>query len=614
MAEIASFFDFDDTGTTAEDAFTAICTIDSTNLVGNAKYVALWHSEHTNTNAGNLDQSRLAWATTGAITGTLRKREYGTTSQPIFFTVGQVITCLATPEDLSLEVRISGASGANGTATNGRLLLIRLDDDLTENTDWYFSEVDDYSAPVPLPGSGDTDAVLNGLNYTFAAGEWLIIAAASIGATNTGASARLSISSSGGGLTSSMEPREVQEGEDTSESMSFFLMRSFTLDGTSATFELVGDNSASVSNHEHEFSHMIALNLDKFEGFKTIYTEGEYTITAADTWEEIQSITPFTPATSGNWAVLGYAVMDAAEGAMRLQVDGASVPSSNNETEIPQRWDSRDQLSVARFSKENLSGSTDIDLDAYGPTSLRPQARSIVAFSMELADSDTGGAVTFAASASAAYAADAIVDQSISGNVSVSDSYASVLVAELSIDPGVSLGGPLDAGAVAEPELGDGVSLSDGVSSEVDAFADIQGPVSVAYVIAPLATADGDVANDVVLGETIVGEASAGPTVDAAIAVAQSLDSTVQAEAEAQASLIMTHELATQVLADALVSVGFASGVLSNVTFIGQIISGEVTTPDGRIYKVSAETRVYTVSAEDRVYIVPEDDRTHTVH
>jgi len=56
--------------------------------------------------------------------------------------------------------------------------------------------------------------------------------------------------------------------------------------------------------------------------------------------------------------------------------------------------------------------------------------------------------------------------------------------------------------------------------------------------------------------------------------------------------------------AEAAAHAGITAAQVLGATFDGTTFSGDVTTPDGRIYHMSAEARIFTVEQEDRTYTI----------
>jgi len=149
------------------------------------------------------------------------------------------------------------------------------------------------------------------------------------------------------------------------------------------------------TDFDHKYSSIIAFRASLFEDFESVVTDGLFALSGT-TFEEIAGISPFTPATAGDFFILGHAISEVApasprdDNRIRIQVAGGNVPSGWDDTPHGMHTQNVDtdtySLNIATI--ENLAASSqDIDLDGAsdGGTAVDFSHRILVALSMELA-------------------------------------------------------------------------------------------------------------------------------------------------------------------------------------------------------------------------------------
>ena len=303
-----------------------------------------------------------------------------------------VFTQPATAEAISVEMHSNGTQ--NMRMYDTLLTWIRLDADLIENTDWFFSEQNDEASPPELPTAFGTEFA----NLTFTPGnnndDWLVISGYRIGTRSNNNQFEARLNREGVDLT----PHQSFEGEDTTGEIVHFLPRVFTLTNSSHTFRMQALEEAASANHVHQYSNIFALRLNAFEDHEFDYIDGQ--LAAQGGFTEVAAITPFTPATAGDFFVFGYYGHDVDEDnstradQVRVQIGGTTVPSGYN-TGIARgnTWDPSDRVAVSTHSIENLAASSqDIDLDgSYTGGVGNWEHRLALAFSMELPGGNGNG-------------------------------------------------------------------------------------------------------------------------------------------------------------------------------------------------------------------------------
>jgi hypothetical protein len=291
-------------------------------------------------------------------------------------------------EDVIFQIKTLNST-RTAYADTIHIVAIRLDADLTENTDWFYNEDDDSGAPTEHT---TTFAPFASITFTpdNADDDWLILANPSYlgDAVNVQVEYRVNRDSD-----TEVAPLFSQEGEDTSEALTWLMHRVFTLTAASHTFAVEGrDDATGITDHHS--SRVFALRLNAFKDYDFVWNEAEFTPTATHTsFDEIAAI-DITPSTAADFLILGYMSFDAAvagyQGYLRVQKGGTTTPTGSD-TALNSRaraYDSDDENPCATMALENLGTSAqDLDLDATTDITTTPryEDRSFVALSMELA-------------------------------------------------------------------------------------------------------------------------------------------------------------------------------------------------------------------------------------
>lgn len=375
----------------------------STDFVGGNRYLLLWRFMFDSTGGGGQEfEGEWRWDTTGAITKTRTIREEAslTAGQVQLMSGATLITSPVTPENLQYY---AGRNANGGTIVMNDFKAVVLDlDDLTENTDWFFAEQDDTVTSTNFGVSG-TWVDFASLTQTFDSGDWILFPYIVVDVNNTGSSHNVRLEYSGGGLTAGESNLFAYEGEDTSDSVGYMMVPSIVnLDGSSATFNIEGVLSSSdPTHHKHRYSSIVAINLGVFEEFHSDFTAAEFE-SSGGTYNEAAAITPFTPATAGDFLVLGGGVGAGNDSAnTRVQVGGVDLDQANTADDM-RTYDARDSHLFCNIGMDSFSGSTDIDLD-FKSSTLGDGIldRTLIAISMELAGG--GGSDTNVNVASASF-------------------------------------------------------------------------------------------------------------------------------------------------------------------------------------------------------------------
>lgn len=186
-----------------------------------------------------------------------------------------------------------------------------------------------------------------------------------------------------------------EEGENVNERRVHNIAAVFTATGSSHTFDIQVQDSASGTQNDHVYSYIIALNLTNVPADANILRNAaEYTpYSALNTWDEILGGSPPNLSLSADGAVMafafGAAVNDAVvdQSRMRLQIDGTSYPNSTDPAAaMVHAWDALDLNPMFVMAKTGslTAGTLDVDVDAYveDTTAQGVQDRSVAAFSV----------------------------------------------------------------------------------------------------------------------------------------------------------------------------------------------------------------------------------------
>ena len=371
--------------TTQSASFVDVFEEPSTSFVGSATYLLVVTTgagmNHANTRIG----VRLSHGTTPTeILGSRANIEHSGNIQGNY-SYATVFEQPATPDAIQVQFK-TGNAARIAKIDNCILSWIRLDADLTENTDWFFVEQDDEASPVELPLSFGTEFA--GLTFTPGNNndEWLVMSTARISIGSTSESYDIRLNREGTDLT----PEYRQEGEQTDEFRVDTLSRVYQLADSSQTFDLQAQEDSAGADHAHAYSNIIALRLDAFEEHHFTYTEGA--VSATNAWSEIIGIAPFTPATAGDFFIYGSCTHDPGvirACHIRAQIGGTTVPTGYVEaTNHSTPQDPTDQNPLITHAIENLAASSqDIDFDGNQNAADTGdwRHRLAVAFSMELA-------------------------------------------------------------------------------------------------------------------------------------------------------------------------------------------------------------------------------------
>ena len=366
-------------------------TIASSNFVANAKYLILCFAQLDGDTDGDEYDFRLADGAGTVLSNSTSINEFLVAASEVNSTYGyfHVWTHPATAQDLNFQMRVS-VGGGTGLADSISMVAIRLDADLTENTDWFSNE--------DTSGASHTTTMVDRASITFTPGnngdDWLVIACWNIGPRTSSINYEVQTLLDGTAFNFVSE-----EYEDATEARVGCLARVVNLDNTSHTIKIQSrDDLSGATQSIHNRSIIFALNMAKFEDHGFFWNETE--IDPADSgagFTEVGNV-DITPQTAGDILIIATAVSDASSSTdgidARIQLGGSDVPTSSGSNQWAESWDGTDENPFGMATMENVAASAqDVDFDAGEATTsgLRVEDRSLIVFSMESAAGGGGG-------------------------------------------------------------------------------------------------------------------------------------------------------------------------------------------------------------------------------
>lgn len=381
FAEVAS----DQTSTSSTFGACTGASLADTNFTAGKKYLLFSKSQMSYT-FGDGTEARVVHGST-EFDGSKAWIDASSTGWRITFPFMRVWTAVSS-EGITLQFR-SRAGGANTAYCNfASLFAMNLSDDLVENTDWFYNELS--------TDNGATTSWQDGASITVPAGTWFVA-----GHILTDAAAQITnypmVRLTDG--TNTVPATQVDVGVSTRDEKASGLERVYTV-ASSTTFKVQYAVSASTTaNHLH--SAIFALNMAKFAGATSAYTEGSAALSATDFATEIQTLS-VTPTVQGDVWIGSYWTFDRNSGNLgnqRLQVDNSDVPAGQTTAVYDYRGgiDSTDRepMGMSTMVSSMTAAAHTVDMDASvdstsgGPAALE---RTIWAIPLELAA--TGGAST----------------------------------------------------------------------------------------------------------------------------------------------------------------------------------------------------------------------------
>lgn len=188
-------------------------------------------------------------------------------------------------------------------------------------------------------------------------------------------------------------PLFSEEGERATEMRKYGFCRGFTLDDSEHTFAIqMRDDAPKADQNDHEFSSLIAINMNAFQNHAFSWNEDEQALGAPNVWEEALAVTPNIQPIASDMFVFGSCSSDnAVSGSrLRIQLGGTTTPVGRDTADgrfDAFSFDTTDEN--AMFTMALLLGQSeeqDLDLDALVAVTAtqKIEDRSFVAFTAEL--------------------------------------------------------------------------------------------------------------------------------------------------------------------------------------------------------------------------------------
>jgi len=270
-----------------------------------------------------------------------------------------VVWTAVSGEAVTLQMRRETTNTVSADQIN--MLKLKLSDDFTEDTDWFFNEV------VSDTTLTTTFATKGTVTFTpGSAGDYLIIARAE--ATLPDATSQLESRINVDGTT--LEPVEEEEGRATGGLSSFGMYQQSVfrvVNLTAVSHTIAAQARSSSTDMTGHYGAIFVLRLDKFDFYNFVYTEDATAeLSTTDYGTEVQT-TSFTPDAAGDHVILGQAIFIAARThfhKVRMQVDDSNIPTQDNVT-IESAIDALDKNANLILTVTNLTlASHTVALDA----------------------------------------------------------------------------------------------------------------------------------------------------------------------------------------------------------------------------------------------------------
>jgi hypothetical protein len=390
MAAIASAEAIDTTGGTygVDTNYSTVLTLAAGSMVAGAKYLVLAQMNVGGGNVANQYGARLVHggSDTVFLGSELITEAHGTVGDLHHMTYMTVWTQPGSAEDIKLQVKTNNASNPVSWDT-ANIVVIRLDDDLTENTDYWFNEDDDSGAPTALT---TTEAPFANVTFTPAAEDYLVIGHIQIACNNVAISHRVRLNRD----DTDLAPLYLWEGETTNDNLTSMILRAYTLSASSQNIAIEAEDDGSGTQSDHVSSRLFILRLSAFEDHMSPSWNEAEVAPSKDTWSELATAS-VTPSTTGDWLLLGFAAYDAGgsgrTGYLRITDDAVAIVagSDNLSNGACKSYDSTCENPMCRFGVVELSSAGANTLDMDGTTSSNSggvlEDRAFAGFSLELA-------------------------------------------------------------------------------------------------------------------------------------------------------------------------------------------------------------------------------------
>jgi hypothetical protein len=361
-------------------------------FVGSAKYLLIVQAQASSGDTAHLHQLHVVHGST-EFTGShmlWESAHFDAASKHTYF-YGTVFTQAATAEAVTLQAITTASQNIDVDTIS--LFAMRLDADLTENTDYWWTEDDDSASPVTHGGGTWTDFA--SITLTPSTSEDFLVIASNQVLINTAAQSfeyRLNRDSD-----TEVVPSYLEEGERTDEQKCYGLIRGYTLTAAEHTIKIQGQDDGGGGSNDHNWSGLFILRMDAMADHAMDWNVGE--VDPGTGGAEIGAL-DFTPSTQADFLMLGFMAVDAAgvdqNAAMQFTVGGTVKPTGAFDSTAANSYDATDENPGLLLHMENLAASVqDLDFDAKEiDTAPVVEDRAFVAVSMELAAGGVSTSIT----------------------------------------------------------------------------------------------------------------------------------------------------------------------------------------------------------------------------
>jgi hypothetical protein len=250
---------------------------------------------------------------------------------------------------------------------------------------------------------------------------------------------------------------------------------------------------------------------------------------------------------------------------------------------------------------ETAIGETLSDVQAFMVAALQVAASSI-------AEADAEATATLAAQLGTATSAIATALAESTADVSLDKTTSGEVIADTVFPASLSVALSLDGTATADAQAAAEMVAAAGLTANAAATALAEASLIATAQLASTAIGETGIDATILSAAQLGASATAEPTVEANMTAEASLAAQADAQATATAAALMTTELATTIVAEALVELGVEYASIQNVVFNGATITADYTTPDSRTFVVAIETRAFSVTFDKRTFDVLPDD------
>lgn len=236
-------------------------------------------------------------------------------------------------------------------------------------------------------------------------------------------------------------------------------------------------------------------------------------------------------------------------------------------------------------------------------------------FGAQAGGSFTADATAFGQSADGAsqfdnMGADASALALVSHQAQLGVAVSSVLTAFATIQDttqeGFTTTGEVVSGGAVEGSVTFGATLAGTKTADATAYASVLAGAGMTGLSVADASAEALLTAGALLGYSAIGEVVVEGVTEGSVTFSAQMAATAAAEASAEAAAIMTVGLASQLVAEAAAQAGINFGTVADISISGSVISGTVTTPEGRRFTVTADIRRFNVLTDTRIFNVDD--------